>query len=452
MSKLVILKIGAGELEQGFPVTLQIAEDGYFPFTEIRGMLPPAPEINHHYRSWELTYNTLRLGMRRLERGFLQVTNFSTVDIIEKAQILSHSLNAWLNSGLFRPIKEELLVNLAPSDEFRFIIQTGDTRLRQLPWHLWNFFELYNKAEVAFSSNQYKRVERAITAISKNKVRILGILGNSTGINIEEERELLKKLPNCEITFLVEPQRSELNRYLWDEKGWDILFFAGHSSSYKNFEQGRICINKADILNIEELKYALIKAIKQGLKLAIFNSCDGLGLARELEELNIPQVIVMRESVPDLVAQEFLKGFLVAFSSGKSLYVSVREARERLQGLEDQFPCASWLPVISQNPAEVPVTWQELQRSTKAISPEISTLAKNELLLAGAVSFLNEFLLAGTVSILLAGSCYLLKIDLMLSAILSPVASHVITQGVKQSQKVKLTRFHKSEVEFHEVS
>ncbi|MEG3844009.1 CHAT domain-containing protein [Microcoleus sp. herbarium14] len=443
MSKLVILKIGAGELEQGFPVTLQISEDGYFPLTEIRGRLPPAPEIYQHYSSWQLAYNTLRLGIRRLERRFAEVTNFSMVDIKEKAQILSLSLNMWLNSELFRPIKEQLLVNLAPSDEFRFIIQTGDTRLRQLPWHLWNFFELYNKAEVAFSANQYRRVERATKAISRNKVRILAILGNSTGINIEQERELLEKLPNCEITFLAEPQRSELNRYLWDEKGWDILFFAGHSSSHNNFEQGQICINQMDSVTIEELKYGLRKAIKQGLKLAIFNSCDGLGLARELEELNIPQVIVMRESVPDLVAQEFLKGFLVAFSSGKSLYVSVREARERLQGLEDQFPCASWLPVISQNPAEVPVTWQELQRSTKAISPEISTLAKNELLLAGAVSFLNEFLLAGTVSLLLAGSCYLLKIDIRLYAILSPVASHVITEGVKQSQKVKLTRLYK---------
>jgi len=444
MGKLVILKIGAGDLEQGFPVTLQIAEDGYFPFTEIRGMLPPAPEIYQHYRSWQLAYNTLGLGIKRLGARFQQVTNFSVTDIKEKAQILSQSLNAWLNSELFRPIKERLLENFARSDEFRVLIQTGDPRLRQLPWHLWNFFEIYTKAEVALSAHQYERLTRANIAISRQRVRILAILGNTENININEEREVLENLENCEITFLIEPKRSELNRYLWDEKGWDILFFAGHSLSHNDFEQGQICINKTDSSTIEELKYAFKKAIKHGLKLAIFNSCDGLGLARELEELNIPQVIVMRESVPDRVAQEFLKGFIVAFSSGKSLYVSVREARERLQGLEDQFPCASWLPVISQNPAEVPVTWQELQRSTKAISPEITALVKNESPLAGAVSFFNEFLLAGTVSLLLAGSCYLLKIDIRLYAILSPVASHVITEGVKQSQKVKFARLYKS--------
>ncbi len=58
----------------------------------------------------------------------------------------------------------------------------------------------------------------------------------------------------------------------------------------------------------------LRKAISRGLQLAIFNSCDGLGLANDLAELNIPQIIVMRSPVPDLVAQEFLKHFLKAFS------------------------------------------------------------------------------------------------------------------------------------------
>jgi hypothetical protein len=85
-----------------------------------------------------------------------------------------------------------------------------------------------------------------------------------------------------------------------------------------------------------------------------------LGLAQDLAELSLPQVIVMREPVPDQVAQEFLKYFLSNFADGKSLYLAVREARGRLQGIEDHFPCATWLPIIYQNPAEVPPTWQEL--------------------------------------------------------------------------------------------
>ncbi len=93
------------------------------------------------------------------------------------------------------------------------------------------------------------------------------------------------------------------------------------------------------------------KKVKKGLKLAIFNSCDGLGLARKLVDLRIPYAIVMREPVPDIVAQKFLQYFLTAFAGGESFYSSVRLARKRLQEeLEDKYPCASWLPVIFQNP------------------------------------------------------------------------------------------------------
>ena len=63
-----------------------------------------------------------------------------------------------------------------------------------------------------------------------------------------------------------------------------------------------------------------------------------MGLAAELADLHIPTIIVMREPVPDKVAAEFLKNFLTEYSQGKPLYQSVREARSKLQGLEDEFP------------------------------------------------------------------------------------------------------------------
>ena len=74
----------------------------------------------------------------------------------------------------------------------------------------------------------------------------------------------------------------------------------------------------------------------------------------------------MREPVPDRVAQTFLKSLLAAFSSGKSLYLSVREAREQLQSIEDQFPCATWLPVMCQNSTKRPLTWQDLINSKES--------------------------------------------------------------------------------------
>ena len=212
----------------------------------------------------------------------------------------------------------------------------------------------------------------------------MAILGHSEGIDIEADRQLLENLPNAETVFLVEPQHQQINDQLW-EQPWDIIFFAGHSETQG--ETGRIYLNKTDSLTIDELWFALRKAVDRGLKLAIFNSCDGLGLARQLDDLQIPQIMVMREVVPDQVAQEFLKYFLTAYASGKKpLYLAAREARERLQGLESNFPCATWLPVIWQNPAQEPPAWEDLlKESEPQPRPQTRWRSLQKVLLASVV-------------------------------------------------------------------
>ncbi|NEP58117.1 MAG: CHASE2 domain-containing protein [Symploca sp. SIO2G7] len=361
MGKLVILKLGDGNFEQGFTVTLQMGEDGQLFSLEITGKLPPAPEIRQYYSGWVQSYEGL--GLRsRLEKPTAQITNVSLKSLKENclnaAQVLRVRFNRWLRSEPFDPIREKLLEQLIPADEIRLVIQTENIWLRKLPWHLWDLCDRYPKIEIAISALNVQKQDDLPDAVT-DKVKILAIIGNSTGINIQADRQLLEQLPDAEVSFLVEPQRQELTDELW-RQDWDIFFFAGHSSSQDNGAIGRMYINQTDSLTIENLKNALKKAVERGLKIAIFNSCDGLGLARNLTDLQIPQVIVMREPVPDRVAQEFLKYFLEAFARGESLYLAVREARERLQALEDKFPCATWLPMICQNPTVLPPTWQDL--------------------------------------------------------------------------------------------
>jgi CHASE2 domain-containing sensor protein len=365
VGKLVVFKLGDGNFEQGFSVTLQIGEDGDRPSTEITGKLPPAPEIPQHYSCWQSAYR--RLGLRsRLEANAVQVTNICIIqDCCHAVEVLCNSFNNWLHSESFRCIRERLLEKLMPSEEVRVIVQAEDIRVQRLPWHLCDLFERYSQAEIALSAPAYESVKQL--SLPRNRVKILAILGNSEGIDTQADRALLEQLPGAAIKFLVEPQRQELTNQLWSQ-GWDILFFAGHSTSGANGETGRICINQTDSLTISDLKYALQTAGEHGLKLAIFNSCDGLGLARDLASLQIPQIVVMREPVPDRVAHQFLKYFLKAFAGGKPFYLAVREARERLQSLEDQFPCATWLPIIYQNLAEVPPTWQELCSGVEIVS------------------------------------------------------------------------------------
>ena len=381
MGKLVVLKLGDGSFEQGFPVTLQIGEDGDRPSAEIAGKLPPNPEIPQYYSYWQSAY--YRLGLRtRLEAAAVQVTNVSVMeDCHNAARMLCQSLNAWLSSAPFRSIREKLLEKLMPSDAMRVILQTEDSLLQRLPWHQSDLFARYHKAEIALSAPAYDEI--AAQAPQRAKIRILAILGSSVGINTQADRVLLENLPDAEVCFLVEPPRQVLDSQLWAAEGWDILFFAGHSASTQNCEFGRIYLNQTESLTISDLKNALHTAVENGLKLAIFNSCDGLGLARELSGLQIPEVVLMREPVPDRVAQEFLKNFLKAFSLGKSLYLSVREARERLQGWESEFPCASWLPVIYQNPSARSPLWQEWRRRDR---PKNTPRLRNILIASLAVT------------------------------------------------------------------
>lgn len=391
MSKLVVLNLGKGDLKLGFPnVTAQLCDStldkNSIPI-QFTGSLPPALQLVELYRRWQMLYKLLYEGLYPnlswrhswrvdddIEIDDEDVTNISSIDFQNLCEDFQIKINIWLKSESFRNIDQKLRTKLATHDEIRVILETESDVARRIPWHLWDFFEDYQSSVFALSAPEVDSV-KSFDKYTKNTIRILAILGDSEGINLQKDRELLEKLPGASTVFLVEPQRRELDRYLWDKQGWDILFFAGHSVSYDDAEKGRIYINKDDSLTISQLKNSLKAAIARGLRLAIFNSCDGLGLASELASLHIPQMIVMREGVPDWVAQEYLKYFLEVFSTGESFYLAVREAGERLQGLEGDFPCASWLPVIYQNPAAIPLTWRTKIKSSPRKLPNKSNIA-----------------------------------------------------------------------------
>ncbi|AFZ01707.1 CHAT domain-containing protein [Calothrix sp. PCC 6303] len=362
MKKLVILQFD-GDFSTGYKVTLEVGDDGERPDVRKRGELPPALDVVRSFQEWRNIYGS-KHGQSRIKVN--AVKNFQTVEYKQQCEEYSEKLlslfHTWLKSESFNSISNYLSdFNTNKEQELRIILSCDRLELRKLPWHLWN---LWSGAEVALSAPDAARGVR----ILRENIRILIILGDSTGINVKADEMLLQKYcRDAEIVTLVEPSRENLNSYLQDEIGWDILFFSGHSQTH-NFTdtseegavQGRIFVNKNDSLTMAQLRDSLQTAIQQRLQLAIFNSCDGLGIAAELESLQIPQVIVMREPVPDLVAQEFLKYFLEAFTNGRSLCNSVGYARRQLALLEDDFPCASWLPVIVQNQLEMPPTWQSL--------------------------------------------------------------------------------------------
>ncbi|CAD5989433.1 hypothetical protein PCC9214_05568 [Planktothrix tepida] len=359
MARIAILEFNGDWDILGFKVILEVREETGRLVLEKQGYLPPNSELFQHLQlHWNDKYRSLGSPARIKPQSIIRLgsINQRIKACKTSADELRSHLKTWLNSDTFRPLDQRLREECQRDEEIRILIRTSDLTLKKLPLHLWDFFESYSNAELAISPLELEPVSRNQNLSSKSPLKILAILGHQDGIDLQADLKLLQSLPQTEVTFLAEPKKHEINDQLWGQ-AWDIIFFAGHSET--EGETGRIYINSQDSIPIEELWYGLKKAVQRGLKLAIFNSCDGLGLAEKLDDLNIPQMIVMRELVPDLVAQAFLKYFLMAITKGEPLYCAVREARQRLQDeFEDKFPCASWLPVIYQHPAYFPELFQ----------------------------------------------------------------------------------------------
>ncbi|MEM6449307.1 MAG: CHASE2 domain-containing protein [Cyanobacteria bacterium P01_D01_bin.105] len=379
MNKRVTLKLYEGSLTEGFSVILQMGDEGKSPVLELSGRLPASPVLSKQYQQWQTAYRQQDPlhsphRIKAVETGL--PTNVAMVEDCHRLSAqLGETFNTWLRSALFRPVRDKLLERLQPNETTQLILQTQDTTVQRLPWHLWEICSRYPALEIALSAPVYESAD--ISAVSsRDRVRILAIFGNDKDLDTATDRTLLKALPHAEIQYLQEPDRPTLDACLWDQKGWDILFFAGHSATPEGV--GELSINRNDTITIAQLKHSLRKAVSRGLKIAIFNSCDGVGLAQSLADLRLSQIIVMREVVSDRVAHTFLKSFLAAFSRGEALYLAVREAREKLYALEDIFPCASWLPIIYHNPADLSPHWQDLSTqnlpdqaiSTQALSSQ----------------------------------------------------------------------------------
>ena len=372
-----ILELNEGNFKEGFKVKLELTkgEEGKGCIAKLPGKDKLNPEnkkgIDDLYKEWRDLYRKMG-GHRGGE--FIVPKQEKNFKLSAREDELKNMLNQWLYSLEFRDIDHVLHEKFPSSDKGLVIIKSDNPQVQQIPWHLWQFVESHENTEVAFtfSNFSYSAGETREANFPKNQVRnqvrVLVILGDSEGIDVKEDKKtLMKLLTGADLVFLDKPNREKFHHYLWDdEQGFDILYFSGHSYSKDNGETGIIKLNEEDKVNLNQKKYlrALREVVKKGLQIAIFNSCDGLGLARGLASLYIPRTIVMRESVPDVVAQEFLKRFLKHFVKGDSLSLSVRKARDYLVFFEEEdrrYRCASWLPVIFLNPDFQAVTWQKLR-------------------------------------------------------------------------------------------
>lgn len=284
-------------------------------------------------------------------------------------ETLVKELNAWLNSGnSWQKIRSWLDQYLDKSEsEIRVIIQTESYLLRQLPWQAWDIFDNhYPQAEIALSPPEYEPPEGWNSSRKQTQFKILVVLGEDNNIDVSFDEKLFNNIKShgAKIEYLKNPTLEELRTTLVEEPGWHIFFFAGHSETRED-GKGILYLRNDESclisLTIEDIEKELKTAIENGLQLAIFNSCDGLGIANQLADLRLPQSIVMKEPVPNQLAVDFLAYFLNSFSRNEPLFTSVHKARNHLRetyNIAEKYPGGHWLPIIVPNPAVPLPKWK----------------------------------------------------------------------------------------------
>jgi branched-chain amino acid transport system substrate-binding protein len=357
MTVSILMTIVAGSWDEGFLTQLFVISGGRAQPIHQPFRLPAAPQIEGAYHRWQQDYQAIGDYYRktRIAAASSQITNISASDCYDSYAELKTLLESWFNQSEFLALQIGLLTHLPTGIPTRLVLSTDHPSLWKLPWHLWPLYNNRPDVEIVLDAKV-----NSLPSQWAKKVRILVIEGNTDNIDVAPDFACIDRIPNATIEILKTPTRDQLNSKLRSAP-WDIIIYAGHSCS-ENSRDGVIVHSDdpAQVIRISDLESSVRSAVAKGLKLMIFNSCDGLGLTQPLLQFGVPNVIVMRESVPDPVAHQFLANFFESFAHQRlPLSLAMREARVQLRGdeVERQFPGSQDLPILYQGAYSDDLRW-----------------------------------------------------------------------------------------------
>jgi CHASE2 domain-containing sensor protein len=323
------------------------------------------------YQNWQRAYKRYYHNSFRgkiAEQGSLNPMN-PHAQLIQAEVKLLQQLRTWLGGEKLAIIRSKIagLIKLWLQENPRFqiniLISCSDTELEKLPWEAWNL-ETEIASTVAINLLRTTKNISSYPSLPRKKnnrvkYRILAIFGDATGLDFTEDIRILNSLNStAEIKTLLRSENQSVDQYktdicqtIADKKGWDMIFFTGHSD--ENAELGgQILIAPKTPISLQELTPYLKIAKSQGLQFALFNSCSGLNIANSLIELGLNQVIILREPIQNIAAQVFLATFIQALASGKNVNESLQETRQYLQEQKNlNYPSAYLIPSVFCHPS-----------------------------------------------------------------------------------------------------
>ena len=368
--------------------------------------------LSELYQTWRKAYlNFYKTSLRarvpkpKNEQGKIRLSQDWHRRLVQaEAQLLSE-FHRWLRREELYEIRAKIATEgkkITDNNPIGLFL-TCSSELERLPWETLELVaEFASSVAIVRSpiniSNPNKNAPKR-----RRKPRILAILGDDTGLDLTGDRESLNALKQVAEVELVTWQtqqpaaeiKAQIQQVLTDERGWEVLFFAGHSKETA-ITGGELAIAPNIALAVTEIAPQLKLAQTNGLQFALFNSCSGLSIANSLIDLGLSQVAVMREPIHNQVAQVFLMQFLQALADYQNVQQALITAGQYLKQQNLAYPSAYLIPSLFCHPDAQLFqieSWGWQQQLRKWLPTKKEAIAASALCLLSVLPPVQNFLL-----------------------------------------------------------
>ncbi|MEO0405848.1 MAG: CHASE2 domain-containing protein [Cyanobacteria bacterium P01_A01_bin.135] len=362
----------------------------------------PFPEsLLQRYDDWQRTYRsfyqTLPISLKPSEPGsglrgkpvgggsVVATPNDWHGRLVQAEHELLHTFHRWLRHPNLYEIRAEIANASRAADAVVDIFLTCSPEIARLPWEAWEIARDFAASGNVRIARTPEEVRVVASHSSRRRPRVLAILGDDTGLDFREDRRAVQALTmRAEVVFVgwqpgadVETLKTQIIEAIADERGWDILFFAGHSNEKAGLG-GELAIAPNTAITLKEIAPYLRQAQQRGLQFAIFNSCKGMDIAAALIGLGLSQAAVMREPIHNRVAHLFLPQFLQRIADYQDVHTALVTATESLKKAEVTYPSAALVLSLFRHPGAPlfqlqPYGWrQRLQKLRPTIKEAIA--------------------------------------------------------------------------------
>lgn len=342
---------------------------------ELSATLAYDESLTELYQNWRQLYGrryTLATRARVVKKGGSATP--PTYDWDQELKLaetaLLQAFDRWLGQAELLQIRERIQRDIklsSPVGSVEIWFDCSPIDLARLPWETWKLAaQDAPSGTVRLARTVFSGVAPPLTKHGQHRsqVRILAIFADAAELNHDSDLQALQQLHgvaeieplHCQVnTQLPHPSqqvaalKQQVAEAIADDRGWDILFFAGHSDEAAS-TGGTLELAPNVSVTIAELEPPLKLAKQRGLQLAIFNSCSGLHIATSLIELGLSQVVVMRERIQDQVAHRWLTQFCQNLAKYQNVHLALIGACDYLTSEQLAYPSAYLIPSLFRHP------------------------------------------------------------------------------------------------------